>query len=213
MTGRVKKVPVPKSGHVHKNLGTIGPFWGLFKKSPGLLQLSALVQIFWCVIFLDREFSENLWQKNIGWTPILKNMYYLLGTWYNLLALYSIGYLYLVITIFISWIYCYCIFCLICSVDKEILSPFVGHLHLCQIFCSVSHEKISYLAEGETCDIPPLLVVSYCFGLVVVVVVIEDKRMVMVKMFDQLWQPSVPQIADCAYKTITFFNSTTGSLW
>ena len=41
ITARAKKVTDPKSSHVRKNLGTIGPFsWGVFKKSPGLLQPS-----------------------------------------------------------------------------------------------------------------------------------------------------------------------------
>ena len=46
-----------------------------------------------------------------------------------------------------------------------------GCSHLCHIFLSVSIKNILYLGEGETYDIPPLLVVSPCFGSVVLVVV------------------------------------------
>lgn len=46
-----------------------------------------------------------------------------------------------------------------------------GCSHLCHIFLSVSLKNILYLGEGETYDIPPLLVVSPCFGSVVLVVV------------------------------------------
>ena len=48
---------------------------------------------------------------------------------------------------------------------------FEGYSHLCHIFLSVSLKNILYLGEGETYDIPPLLVVSPCFGSVVLVVV------------------------------------------
>jgi hypothetical protein len=72
-----------------------------------------------------------------------------------------------------------------------------GCSHLSHIFLSVSLKNILYLGEGQTYDIPPLLVVSPCFGSVVLVVVKKKSMVMLISFYHQggylllpVWSPA-----------------------